>query len=67
MTSFGISNVKSVYGGPDLGNVGFARTFSADTIQADSFNVGIATITAYVAASGESTVVSTNPLFPEIL
>jgi len=64
VTSFGISNVKSVYGGPDLGNVGFARTFSADTIQADSFNVGIATITAYVAASGESTVVSTNPLFP---
>jgi len=64
VTSFGMSNVKSVYGGPDLGNVGFSKTFSADTIQEEFFDVGIATITAYAAASGESTVVSTNPLFP---
>ena len=66
-TSFGISNVKSVYGGPDLGNVGFDKTFSADTVQITSFNVGVATISAYAAATGNSTIVSTNPLFPGTL
>ena len=33
ITSFGMQDVKSVYGGPDLGNVGFAKTFNGDIIQ----------------------------------
>ena len=67
VTSFSVSDAKSVYGGPDLGNIGFARTFSADTIQTDFVNVGIATITAYDATTGNSVVVSSNPLFPGTL
>ena len=39
VTSYGISDVKSVYG-----LVGSASTFSADSIQSTKFNVGIATI-----------------------
>ena len=36
ITGYGLQDVKSVYGGPDLGNVGFARTFNADTTQEKS-------------------------------
>jgi hypothetical protein len=57
ITSYGISDIKSVYG-----IVGSASTFSADTIQSTGFNVGIATISA--SSSGVSTVSSPNAIFP---
>jgi hypothetical protein len=57
ITSYGISDVKSVYG-----IVGSASTFSADAIQSTGFNVGIATISA--SSGGVSTVTSPNILFP---
>jgi len=40
VTSYGISDIKSVYG-----IVGSASTFSADTVQSTGFTVGIASIT----------------------
>jgi hypothetical protein len=57
VTSYGISDIKSVYG-----IVGSASTFTADTIQSTGFSVGIATISPFSA--GISTVVSPNILFP---
>ena len=57
VTSFGISDVKSVYG-----LVGSASTFSADSIQSTKFNIGIATISTQ--SSGVSTVTSPNISFP---
>ena len=56
VTSYGISDVKSVYS-----LVGTASTFSADTVQSSIFNVGIATISTF---SGVSTIRSFNNLFP---
>jgi len=58
VTSHGISDVKSIFG-----IVGSGSTFSADILQTESFNIGIATISAFNAI-GISTVTSTNPLFP---
>jgi hypothetical protein len=60
ITSYSISDVKSVFG-TNNGVVG-VNTFSADVIQSTSFNVGIASITA--KSGGVSTVTSANPLFP---
>ena len=57
VTSFGISDIKSVYG-----LVGSASTFSADAIQSTKFNVGIATISS--VSGGISTVISPNVSFP---
>jgi hypothetical protein len=57
VTSYGVSDVKSVYG-----IVGSGSTFSADTIQSNAFNVGIATISAL--SGGISTITSPNVLFP---
>lgn len=57
VTSFGVSDIKSVYG-----LVGSASTFSADSIQSTKFNVGIATIST--ESSGISTVTSPNISFP---
>jgi len=57
VTSYGISDIKSVYG-----IVGSASTFTADTIQSTDFSVGIATISPL--SSGISTVFSPNSLFP---
>ena len=57
ITSYGISDIKSVYG-----IVGTAKTFNADTIQSDIFNVGVATISAHTG--GISIVSSTNINFP---
>jgi len=64
VTNYGLSDVKSVYAGPELGSVGFAKTFTADTIQSEFLNVGIATITPYNATTGRSVIRSTNPIFP---
>jgi hypothetical protein len=57
ITSYGISDVKSVYG-----VVGSGSTFTADVLQSTSFFVGIATISTI--SSGISTVTSPNILFP---
>jgi len=54
ITSSGITDVKSVYGGPSLGNVGSASTFTADTILDTLVNIGIATVTPN--SSGVSTI-----------
>ena len=57
ITSYGISDVKSVYG-----VVGSGSTFTADVLQSTAFFVGIATISSF--SSGISTVTSPNILFP---
>jgi hypothetical protein len=57
ITSYGISDIKSVYG-----VVGSGSTFTADVLQSTSFFVGIATISSF--SSGISTVTSPNILFP---
>lgn len=57
VTSYGFSDVKSVYG-----LVGSGNTFSADVIQSTKFNVGVANITQ--SDAGISTITSTNPIFP---
>jgi hypothetical protein len=57
ITSYGISDIKSVYG-----VVGSGSTFTADVLQSTSFFVGIATISSF--SSGISTVTSSNILFP---
>jgi len=57
VTSYSISDVQSVFS-----RVGTAATFSADTIQSESFTIGIATISAYNSL-GISTITSTNPIF----
>ena len=59
ITSYGISDVKSVYG-----VVGSGSTFTADVLQSTAFFVGIATISAFSSGSGISTVTSPNILFP---
>ena len=62
ITSYGISDVLSVFGSANGAEVGAARTFSADVVLSPNFNVGVATITASVGNT--STLRSTNPLFP---
>lgn len=57
ITSYDISNIKSVYG-----YVGSGTSFTADVIQTDNLSIGIATISAY--SGGISTVFSPNPIFP---
>ena len=62
ITSYGISDVLSIFGSANGAEVGAARTFSADVILSPNFNIGVATITAGVGNT--STLRSTNPLFP---
>ena len=57
VTSYGISDIKSVYG-----IVGSASTFTADTIQSTAYTVGISTISIY--SGGISTITSSNAQFP---
>jgi hypothetical protein len=57
VTSYGISDIKSVYG-----IVGSGSTFTSDTIQSISYTVGIATISTY--SGGISTITSSNSQFP---
>ena len=58
VTSYGISDVKSVFNN----YTGTAVTFSADVIQSDLVSIGIATITG--VSGSISTIRSTNKLFP---
>ena len=57
ITSYGLSDVKSVYS-----LVGSASTFSADSVQSTKSNIGIALISSF--SSGISTITSPNVLFP---
>ena len=57
VTSYGLSDVKSVYS-----LVGSASTFSADSVQSTKSNIGIALISP--VSSGISTITSPNVLFP---
>tara|TARA_Y100000592_G_scaffold23880_1_gene37221 strand:+ start:18171 stop:25631 length:7461 start_codon:yes stop_codon:yes gene_type:complete len=63
VTSYGISDVLSVFGSANGAEVGAARTFSADVVLTPNFNVGVATITA-AANDFTSVIRSTNPRFP---
>ena len=64
VTSFGMADVKSLYAGPDLGNVGSAKSFVSDVVQADQFIFGSAVITEVNGKTGLSTITSGNPQFP---
>ena len=57
VTSYGISDIKAI-----SGFVGSASTFTADVIQSEFINIGIASISA--SNSGISTITITNPQFP---
>ncbi len=67
VTSYGMSDVKQIYGGPELGNVGAAKSFTGDIIQKNHFVYGEAKITEIDDATGICTVTSENELFPGIL
>ena len=63
VTAHGISDVLSVFGSSNGTEVGAARTFSADVVLADNFNIGIASITA-ADSDFRSVIRSTNKKFP---
>ena len=67
ITSYGLGDVKSIYGGPQLGDVGFARTFNADTIQEKQWVIGDAKIGPRDPATGICTVTASDPRFPGFL
>ena len=64
VTAHGISDVLSVFGSSNGTEVGAARTFSADVVLAENFNIGISSITAADGEDYTSIIRSTNPLFP---
>ena len=59
VTTYGISDVKSIATATGVG-----ATFTADTIQSDLLNVGVSSIGAFDGSAGTSVVSSTNPRFP---
>ena len=67
VTSYGMGDVKSVYGGAQLGNVGAAKSFCANVMQKPALNLGEATIGAKSASTGLSVVTCENDAFPSIL
>ena len=67
VTSFGMADVKSLYAGPDLGNVGSAKSFVSDVIQKDQFIFGSANMTGVgtdASSVSISTITSGNEQFP---
>ena len=67
VTSFGMADVKSLYAGPDLGNVGSAKSFVSDVVQADQFTFGSANMTGVgtdASSVSISTITSGNEQFP---
>ena len=71
ITSYGISDVKSVFsntgiaGDPDNQlNVAGINTFSANVIQTPTLTVGVASVTPFDNVLGFSTISSSNVLFP---
>ena len=67
VTSYGTQDVKSVYGGPDLGGVGFFRPFNGDVIQRPILTFGSGSVTPTNGKTGFSTITSSNALFPSSL
>jgi len=70
ITSHGMQDVKSIYGGPDLGDVGArANAFNGDVIQQPIFAFGDANMTSALGSGAVSisTITSGNQLFPDIL
>ncbi len=71
VTSYGMKDVRSIYGGPlasiGPGSVGAAKTFNADIIQQDHFFIGEAKFGAKSTSTGICEVTSENPLFPGVL
>jgi len=64
ITSFGMQDVKQLYGGPELGDVGSAKTFTGDVIQRPVIDFGNAQFTAKTPQTGLCTVTSESALFP---
>ena len=71
ITSFGMSDVKTIFAGPGLtdqntGDVGFAKTFQGDIVQKDQFIFGSSNMTGVGTASNVSisTITCGNPQFP---
>jgi len=71
VTSFGVRDVKSIFGGTGLtdqnsGDVGFARTFTGDVKLRNEFIFGSANVTSSTGSggSGISTITSGNEQFP---
>ena len=67
VTSFGMADVKSLYAGPDLGNVGSAKSFVSDVVQTDQFIFGSANMTGVgtdASSVSISTITSGNEQFP---
>ena len=66
VTSFGMADVKSLYAGPDLGNVGSAKSFVSDVVQVDQFIFGSANMTSATGSGSVSisTITSGNEQFP---
>ena len=53
-----MADVKSLYAGPDLGNVGSAKSFVSDVVQTDQFIFGSANMTG-VGTDASSVSIST--------
>ena len=71
VTSFGVRDVKSIFGGTEItdqnsGDVGFARTFTGDVKLRNEFIFGSANVTSSTGSggSGISTITSGNEQFP---
>ena len=64
ITSFSMKDVKQLYGGPELGDVGSAKTFTGDVIQRPVIDFGNAQFSAKTPQTGLCTVTSENALFP---
>ena len=71
VTSHGMQDVKSIYGGPSAsigpGVVGAAKSFSGDVLQKPVINFGSASVTSKNGSTGFSTITSSNGLFPSSL
>jgi len=61
-----MADVKSLYAGPDLGNVGSAKSFVSDVVQSDQFIFGSANMTSATGSGSVSisTITSGNEQFP---
>ena len=67
VTSYGMGDVKSLYAGPGIGTIGYAVTFTGDTLQRNEWVIGDSVITEVNGTTGLSTITSGNPQFPGVL
>ena len=61
VTSYGMGDVKSLYAGPGIGTIGYAVTFTGDTLQRNEWVIGDSVITEVNGTTGLSTITSGNP------